>query len=493
MQSGIIYPLTGESVVFHTNGPISSTETELQAIERVLRDNTSCRVIDIYTDSLTAIQGIVDTHHSYTSLHKHNSRTTLKSIRLLTLPRSITTVFSPNIPLEGVWLRLFHVFSHSDTKPKKRTANIKRYGQYANYIMSANIAVDNLVGTNNTTPSTPHPSSHPCADICHFSTPSPFPSVKAHIASNLLPSYTAQWVAKTKAKAKRFLDPSVSFKYSTHLLTHKKSMHYNAIKVLGKALTASFPTKKTVHSSISYRTNPFAPKMIKFYSNSYCNYCLGSSPSRCYTESHTHLLWQCPAVKAKLNTLPDKLLHIINTNLNTSFSTFPWWFPCTAKPWRGDKLLVKNVVSFDKALGARGFIPAGLYKVMYSFCNNSDKVDKAMLGVCLAIAFHLESVWKDRCNNLFKSPVIWDNKLPSDPTLHDRLHIAFPALFPLHSPAPLPPTSLLAPYNSHYQLHTICPSLFPAHTVVSAVSPPTHPHSFDMYSLYNSLLNPNSS
>jgi hypothetical protein len=130
---------------------------------------------------------------------------------------------------------------------------------------------------------------------------------------------------------------------------------------------------------------------------------------------------------------------------------------------------------------------------MYSFCNNSDKVDKAMLGVCLAIAFHLESVWKDRCNNLFKSPVIWDNKLPSDPTLHDRLHIAFPALFPLHSPAPLPPTSLLAPYNSHCQLHTICPSLFPAHTVVSAVSPPTHPHSFDMYSLYNSLLNPNSS
>lgn len=398
MHAGIYYPTHNEVAHFHVNGPPNSTEPELQSIAYSLHLHQKTRVIDICTDSNNAINDIIKTQHSPSTLFKNPSHVTLRKIRELTVNRTISKEYSERVPTTGMHLRLFKIAAHSDKNRKNKHKNERAFGHKSKFYTLANKQADIVANSNNNTISHPHPSTHPHNDASSLITLNNKPN-KTNIKRTHREKDRSLWLSAEPTKAGRLVNDQVDIKATLTIISNKLQTYRKTGRIHAMAITSSFPTKPTVRRSAKYKADPNKPHYLTYYSDNFCAYCLSFGSK--IKESHKHLLCECPLAKEKLDKLPITLLTIINSSLGLNLSTLPWWFHCSAEKWRGTPEVAAELDNFNKELKNRGIIPKALQSFLKRFSKDPVRIKETIYRITGAFSLHLSEIWSDRCKFTF--------------------------------------------------------------------------------------------
>lgn len=390
MHAGFYTPSESRLVHFHVNGFIGSTEPELQAIHRAIATYLCVPHITLFTDSLNSIILISSLKYNVSNLLKCQNRVTLRAICQLIQNRTVLVeneVLPANCKSS---IRFIHIFSHTDKKKDKYDKLKEKFGEKTDEFISYNNHIDSAVQFHNTTLSYAHPLlSLSYSDRFAFTSKSDntiINDIKEYTQFEATTKTQSRWYVTDPTKASRALHVSIDFDATTHIIRTSKCASHKLSNFLFKQILNILPTNSTSHLR--------SKSKIKYH---HCKSC--ANKGILVTESHNHIFSECYDVAPVLNSLAYTILDLCNDFLNKQWKSLPFWFPNDLPPWVPISQDERDLVDFDKALGARGFIPKALKTFInkYSLKSTTDFMD----SILWILAHHLHYVWIERCDYLF--------------------------------------------------------------------------------------------
>jgi hypothetical protein len=397
MQAAIIQ-LKEAQFSFHCNGPVNSTEPELQAIEQTLLIYQQTRIIDIITDSMNAIFQIMKIHFNRHKTPNSPNKATLMNILQLIKDRQCTEChkFPEPTPNSGKWLRLTHVASHSDLNKIHKKANQNKFKSHTKNVIDGNKLADEMTGYYNKDASFPHPKNHPNREqtFLHHAT---HPSMEQGIQNQYHNQHIENWIKTDGLKAKRFILNNVDIEHTTKILKNTKFKLKSTIICFAKSLTLTLNTKPTVIRWLQQKNKPIPQE----YSSINCSACIQQGSME--RESNLHVVARCQNILPDADSLASSILNKINKLTHTNLHSFPWWFHNNLDNQIHTSAEAIQLERFDKDLGDRGFLPLALRSYLLKLTTTAN-THHIISSINKLIAKHIFNRWIQRCMLTFPSP-----------------------------------------------------------------------------------------
>ncbi len=419
MKGAIFIPDIPFSLSFPVHGSLCSTEAELHSIEFAIKFGSIYKNIQIFTDSLSAINLIINFPSLNTNaVLKTNCRAVLRRIHSL-LTKSKLSVSNVWPPSPGTNITLYHFHSHMKENANKYLRHSKfhkdRLGNLFQSVLDNNSTVDllaniekNDVNTNSPKlllPGNDHWQLYNTTDSMPI-----YSNIKKFIYNSDI-VHNLSIVKKSKpAFSSRLFHPSVSRNLSTGILRDVNPHSRGLSNFIHKSLDKSLPTKKRVNNNIncnSYRppSNPSKRRKLEHnYASSFCSLCtkLGNVE---VVEDTAHVFSHCPFNQEIYTSVTVSILKIINDFVAPTFiASFPFWFTAALPLYTPINDAEEELASFPKELGDMGYIPHALKNWFIVNKFNKKGWKKIVRKISLTFQKAVYEKWINRCDVMFDNP-----------------------------------------------------------------------------------------
>lgn len=430
MSLAIRHSLDERTFTCNVQGPLNSLEPELMAIELTITLLAHCKIIFIFTDSLSAIKSI----KRYQSI---NTNGKLKTVNRATLSRIIELAnrfnfsfkyeFNKNFPLpqNEKSIVFYHIHSHMLTDKVKQEKHwdkhVEKLGPHTFSVVQFNNEVDKCAQKANEkqmdySPKMLTPGNDLWMAYDLVNNIPIYSNLKNYVYDKLLERDLIDMVNGNGEFAKRIFNPCVSRVYTLHILKSKNISLGTLADFLHKILEKSLSTRLKIHNTtktLRYKEHFLTEKQkpnknIRKYEDCFCVWC-AINEGKYIAEDTTHVFSECPAAFPLKTELATSLIKHIN-NKDVYVNSFPIWFSGveTRLPLTE---IEREIENFPKKLGDIGFFPEAVVKWVKDLRPKDYKITLKNISIDYIKALH--KIWTNRCGffhkNVFKIEELLNN------------------------------------------------------------------------------------
>ena len=352
----------------------SSFGTELNAILAALLISINIKEVEIFSDSLSAIEAINNFKHKKISqIIKNEDRHLLKEINYLMEIKEIKPTFH-------------HVFSHLDKKETKNQENKiqimkERFNEKFEEIIENNLKVDELTNKDSNNYWILNKNDKFLDNLIFESKNNSeiiLIPLKKLINEKLMEKIWETQINKNNKSNLIFKNINVDWEHSN--LIFKEKNNSNLQNFVQKLWNFNLETKSKMYKIAKVTTNKEIKKnLMKKYTNYNCKFC-GEY------DNFNHFTTECKKTKETLNKSTIDIKKYLEDNF-IDHQDIKWWFSNNET----NKITNNN---FDLKLGDIGLIPIQLKEFLIQ--NEVSNIKKILKNIQIIILKNLYNLWKDK-------------------------------------------------------------------------------------------------